>query len=332
MEVTLQRVALLVVALLVPGLAQAAPALADPDDPAQPGPFAVTQLERTLSRPLVDGGDGETSVTIWYPADGAGPFPLVVFSHGLDATPAADSLLLQHLASHGYVVAAPQHDDCPTGCTPGVIASAVDQRRIDVVSTMQSMQNWSDAGDRLPGGLVDGSRIGLAGWSFGGATTLRVMETEPTVQAALVLAPATMFRPSPEAARVARPVMIVAGRLDTTVPYAETRRFYRAIPADAPARWFLAVADAGHSFGDNCLENTPVAQFATLPCSELVSQTHVNQILARWGTPFLDRYVAGRSESAALLDPATNADTAVSVSMSDTGSPSSPPADDDATP
>ncbi len=298
------------------------------DDPTLPGPFDVETSRHTLDRPLVIGGMADTSVSIWYPSGGAGPFPLVVFSHGLDGTPAADSVFLRHLASHGYVVAAPQHDDCPSACTEAAIATAADQRRIDVVSTLQAMQDWSDAGDGLPAGLVDATRVGLAGWSFGGATALRVLESEPRPLAALAFAPATMFRPGPDPARVTRPVMLVAGRLDTTVPYAETSRFYRAIPAAAPARWFVAIANAGHSFGDGCLESTAVAQFATLPCSELVSQTHINQILARWGTPFLDRFVAGHAGSDALLDPSTNADTVVSVAMSDTGAPSTLPPDD----
>jgi predicted dienelactone hydrolase len=47
--------------------------------------------------------------TIWYPSDGGGPFPLVVFAHGYGVTPSFYASLLPRLAAAGYVVAAPTY-------------------------------------------------------------------------------------------------------------------------------------------------------------------------------------------------------------------------------
>ena len=92
---------------------------------------AVGVVTRTLvdaSRPTPRSGDqprhpGRTlETTIWYPALGTagattegaapdvagGPYPLIVFAHGLGGTPAAYESVVTRLAAAGYVVAAPR--------------------------------------------------------------------------------------------------------------------------------------------------------------------------------------------------------------------------------
>lgn len=89
----------------------------------------VTTIELTdTSRPTepnrdVAGSDErKLAVEIWYPADpsadvpeersvalddSGAPYPLIVFAHGFSSTRRQSSSYTQHLASHGYVVAAP---------------------------------------------------------------------------------------------------------------------------------------------------------------------------------------------------------------------------------
>jgi predicted dienelactone hydrolase len=101
-----------------------------------PGPFAVgfVTAEASYRRPL-DDHERTLPLLVWYPAapgaSGArpsyllrssevavvdappapaeAPRPVVVFSHGHQAYAAAMSYLMEHLASHGYVVVAPTH-------------------------------------------------------------------------------------------------------------------------------------------------------------------------------------------------------------------------------
>ena len=93
-----------------------------------PGPFDVGTRPLDLvdaSRPTMPNGDFEGAderslpTRAWYPAPpGSGgadapfersgaPYPFILFSHGLGSPNNASIFLMNHLASHGYVVAAP---------------------------------------------------------------------------------------------------------------------------------------------------------------------------------------------------------------------------------
>ena len=118
---------------------------------------------------------------IWYPAAGGGapepdaaprsggPWPLVVYSHGTYSRPDAATHLCEHLARHGYVVAAPAfpltsrvaHTQLPAaditdaGSQPGDVSFVIDSLL---------------AHPRF-GPLIDAERIGATGISLGGITT-----------------------------------------------------------------------------------------------------------------------------------------------------------------
>jgi predicted dienelactone hydrolase len=107
-----------------------------------------------------------------------GPYPTVVFSHGFGAVRFQSVFLTEHLASHGYVVAAPDHTgntmfDLVAGGIDDAAAarSSVDRPR-DVSFVIDELLRLSGGGDPLLGGLVDAAAIGVAGHSFGGYTTL----------------------------------------------------------------------------------------------------------------------------------------------------------------
>jgi predicted dienelactone hydrolase len=153
-----------------------------PRDPASDGPWRVGV--RTL-----DGPDG--AIEVWYPATpdddaepevtlgipsaavrGApvdargGPFPLVAFSHGRGGIRVQSVYLTVHLASWGYVVVAPDHphdtlgssnDDAPAvlRARPHQISAAIDAALASDLAT-----------------IIDDSRIGATGHSFGAFTVL----------------------------------------------------------------------------------------------------------------------------------------------------------------
>lgn len=133
----------------------------------------------------------------------AGRWPLVAFSHGYGGHRRQSTFLCTHLASHGYVVAAVDH----TGNTirdvlEQTIALRAGRRIPDFVDTLLEFARHRPADaswmiDRvLDGGAggvaahVDAARIGIAGHSFGGWTTLAVTARDPRIAAALPLAPA----------------------------------------------------------------------------------------------------------------------------------------------
>lgn len=90
------------------------------DSPAEPrwpadletGPHTVLLIEEiNIQR---DGRDSPMPLRIRYPQptdDNPGPFPVVIFSHGMGGFIDAFEHLSTHLASHGYVVLHPAHTD-----------------------------------------------------------------------------------------------------------------------------------------------------------------------------------------------------------------------------
>jgi predicted dienelactone hydrolase len=275
------------------------------DDPGRPGRHAVGYTPRTFTRALPDGQVRRLVTRVWYPAAVAppsggalsepppargGPFPLVVFSHGYWGNPTDSSVFVGHLASHGFVVAAPDHRDCAAGCTPADVLVQADLRPADAGAVLDNLLAAGGQGDRVLAGLVDPERVGIAGHSFGGWTALTVLERDPRFRAGLATSPATGIRPSPDPARVVRPVMLMAGALDSMVPFALTRRFYADIPPSAPDRYLLAVQRAGHQFSDECF-----AGAVTTGCGASMRQDELRALVNRAGTAFFLRYVAGRA-------------------------------------
>lgn len=92
-----------------------------------------------------------------------GPYPLVVFVHGNGGTRLDMPYLMIHLASHGYVAAALDHVEGDAHWP-----SLVD-RPLDVLLAIDRLAA------AVPDGLaaiIDGQRVGLAGFSYGGYTVI----------------------------------------------------------------------------------------------------------------------------------------------------------------
>src|SRR5688500_3091089 len=139
-----------------------------------------------------------------------GAHPLVVFSHGFGAHRRQSTFLCTHLASHGYVVAAVDH----TGNTIIDVAQAALQVMMgnpmpDPVPLVNELidarpKDMSFVLDELLAGrlgvdpsMLDAERIGIAGHSFGGWTTLQTAGRDKRIRAALPMAPAGGKSPLP---------------------------------------------------------------------------------------------------------------------------------------
>jgi len=162
-------------------------------------PVAVRQLTFVdTSRPTSALGSypGSPSrllpTTIWYPSDGGGPFPLVVFAHGYSVTPANYSALLSRIATAGYVVAAPTYpmlSGQPAGPTETV---DWDQLWPDTWFVTGKVLDLSTGGDPALGGRIDPTRIAVAGHSDGADIALGVgcqpFRLDPRVRAVVAYA------------------------------------------------------------------------------------------------------------------------------------------------
>jgi predicted dienelactone hydrolase len=99
-----------------------------------------------------------------------GPLPVALFSHGVGAIAEVGSVLAEHLASHGFLVAAPSHtgDTTVNAATPRTTAIFY-LRPLDLSAVLDALAALP-ADDLLAGRA--GSDVVVIGHSFGGYTAL----------------------------------------------------------------------------------------------------------------------------------------------------------------
>jgi len=149
----------------------------------------------------------ETDVYLEAEPAGGGPFPLLVFSHGLRGIRVQNTVLMRELASHGYVVAAIDHTygnaltifpdgriaffDQDRAFPPGqsTVASGarlVDTWADDVRFFLQEARRWNE-GDHFLAGLMALERVGTFGHSTGGAAAIEACASLSVCGAVVVL-------------------------------------------------------------------------------------------------------------------------------------------------
>lgn len=138
---------------------------------------------------------------IWYPETAEGKSPLILYSHHSGGHRRAASFLCDHLASHGYVVAALDHSEVVAAELKGREGETAEQlsarveawianRVPDIRFLLDHVLNGTDA-------HVDPDRVGIVGHSFGGWTALAAPEVESRIRAVVALAPAGSSQPKP---------------------------------------------------------------------------------------------------------------------------------------
>lgn len=268
------------------------------------------------------------------PPSGAGPFPLVIFSHGTTSTRIQSASQTSHLASHGFVVAAPDH----TGDTlveffknkgqqdplsDPVSALAIANNRVaDVKSVIDYMAAQDSASGSCFQGLVDTTKVGVFGHSFGGFTTLAASggmvvgaTADPRVAAAAPISPGgtSLTKASSD------PLLAVGGELDVATPFdTEAKAAYdRSTVAD---KHLVKVLGAGHlTVSDMCAiklqEQIDLFKFAPCNVCDIVAQgcpggeaqaLTVRPALQYFTTAFFTAELGAGSradQAKALLDP-----------------------------
>jgi predicted dienelactone hydrolase len=225
-----------------------------PAPPDGPGRYAVGLSTVQMVDPAR--ADRTLTVDIWYPADRrteapvasldliftrlalpgvlAGPqaargsFPLVVFSHGNGGVRFQSSFLMETLASHGFVVAAPDHAgntalDAIAGTSDPIAVAATNRPRDVSFVIDQMLVRERDPANTLHH-RIDERDIGVVGHSFGGFTALATAggfvdyQRDPRVEAIVPIAPATFGFTDEQLASIDVPTLLMGGTSDTVVP------------------------------------------------------------------------------------------------------------------
>ncbi len=244
-----------------------------PPPPAEPGTYAVGSVEDTVvddTRTTPAQGAQEElpertlPVLVLYPAEGdpgdgeatadapaePGPWPLVVFSHGLGGTGPAYAATLRVWASAGYVVVAPTYPLSAAGSPAGPQAPDLANQPDDVSVLIDWALDRPD-GDPLAG-TVDPERVGISGHSLGGFTSLgagynpccRDERIDAVAEWAGSYVPGLGGPDDPEggpAVEDGPPLLIVHGDADGTVPYDRAA----AVAEEVGPPWWLVTLVGG---------------------------------------------------------------------------------------
>lgn len=326
--------------------------------PAEPGEYVVGRRTITMVDEERDGR--ELTVDVWYPADSeaaadaplsvynfipgveftsevaaadvpvdaGGPYPLVIYSHGSGGQRFQASDNAELLASHGFVVAAPDHVgntafDAFLGTEAPPEQTALD-RPADTAFVITELLAASEAADTPLTGAIDPERIGIYGHSFGGYTALTAVSgvgdvpPDDRIVAAAAHAPATRSITDEELEAVDVPTMLLSGTEDITTPIAEnTERPWELVSGRPLYR--IDIIDGGHqSFSDACdyrevVADLPdslaalqgvIAEYAEEGCTaELIDIDTAHEIIDTSTVAFLQRHVAGDDSAGPWLTP-----------------------------
>lgn len=190
-------------------------------------------------------------------ASAKGPFPLVLFAHGFGGYPTEYQHLLTHLASWGFVVAAPDFKE------RGLLAllGGGNSPRADETAVMQAArQRMADENSKADGplkGVVDAQKAGTLGHSAGVAPALGAAATDPNVKTFIGMAGGNFRNTSttgttfPQPAIPDKPGMLLAGGKDQVATLDGVKGLYDAMKT--PKR-LVVIDDGGHNgFDDLCV-------------------------------------------------------------------------------
>ena len=199
--------------------------------------------------------DRDVPAKIYFPKEGAGPCPVIIFSHGLGGSREHYEYLGRHWAGCGYVSVHLQHVGSDAalwkGQPPGEVPKAMLGATLDPRNAANRPKDVSFAIDQLTAlngdagsplhGRLDMKRLGVAGHSFGGFTSMAIAGqdfgpaqwAEPRVKAVIQMS-APVARPAVRDrayAKITTPVFHMTGTRDAS-PVGETKAGERRIPFD----------------------------------------------------------------------------------------------------
>jgi predicted dienelactone hydrolase len=298
-------------------------------------PFASAPEPGVTTIELADTARGRRfPCEIWYPSrvggrDAtalSGTYPLIVFSHHSGGGRLASSFLCEHLAGHGYVVAALDHSEVVAGDLHAVAGESEQRRTARIRAWIESrVPDLRFLIDRLLEACelpvhIAGEAVGAVGHSFGGWTVLEAAVRDRRIASIVALAPAggahvrsgiLPVRASLEWGRDV-PVLYVAAENDVSVPLESVMDLYRRT-IGTKSMVVLARADHLHFVNDVETRHEAVRTMAfspelawlndsMRPISELISGSEAHRFVRGYTLAHFDATIRGISEAAMLWE------------------------------
>ncbi|MER5448396.1 dienelactone hydrolase family protein [Streptomyces sp. NPDC002766] len=244
--------ALMAFLAVVTSIALAAPVHAASGNPYQRGPDPTESSVTAVTGPFAvssvavpaGSGPGFNDGTIYYPTDTSqGTFGAVVIMPGFFAVQGQIAWYGPRLASQGFVVMTMDSNalwDFPSDRSRQQLAA------LNYLTTKSPVKS-----------RIDPNRLALMGWSMGGGGTLESAAANPSLKAAIPLAPWDITNPGDQ---ISVPTMIFGADGDTVAPVSTfTRPAYDAL-TNAHDKAFVELKGADHfTFAS---PNTTVAKYS----------------------------------------------------------------------
>ena len=181
-----------------------------------------------------------------------GKYPLVLFSHGNGGFRFQNAFWCEHLASHGYIVVAPDHtgNSLITGTLDKAVAfqdnpeareQAAKDRPKDLSFLIDTMDQMNKGADSRFIGKIDLDHIGVAGHSFGGYTSTAVADQDPRVHAIAPMAAVARERVNYDC-----PVMLLIATEDDTIGLDGNARMRTYYDESKGPKYLVEFLNAGH--------------------------------------------------------------------------------------
>jgi len=269
-----------------PAATASAPTKAPAPRASDTGTYAVGMTTRTFvdsTRPTEGVAPNRTLPTaIYYPARGQptdqpvqnappdtkdGPYPFILFSHGLGARGVYYQDVIKTWVSAGYIVAAPDYplsnSNAPGGPQFGRAVADTKNQPADASFVINEVLRLDKRGRQLGG--IDASRIGASGHSLGGITTYGLVFSDccrdKRIRAAIPMSGLAGLVDTPNHYfHSSTPLLGLHGNADGTVPYQADRNAYAAAQ---PPKFLLTFLGAGHIspfIGGNSLQATALKE------------------------------------------------------------------------
>lgn len=326
------------------------------EEAASRGPYGVgvTTLEFVdETRPTAPNRDYAGAPTrtfpteVWYPAavstepelvdpplePSGGPYPLIVFAHGLSSFRRQSASYAQHLASHGYVVVSPDFPGSHLIAPGGPRLFALLDHPADVSFVIDEVLALSAEAGSAFESAIDGERIGVTGHSLGGVTAMLMAygdSSDERIDAIVPISPPACLLPVDIAAdNSGVPAMVIGGSNEIIVNPAWIAHAYEI--AAAP-KYFVSIVGADHiRFIDGDVPDTALpgivdrvtggavdedaqqvldalgAEISDCPddvepADELISGGRQRELLRTVALPFFDAYLKDDPAAVAFLE------------------------------
>jgi pimeloyl-ACP methyl ester carboxylesterase len=216
-----------------------------------------------------------------------GRWTLLLFSHGNGGFRHQNAFQAEHLASHGFVVAAP---DLPGVARPGCQGGTeTPDPEADVAFVVGALRDRAGPAALFASALRRG-RYGLVGHSFGGLVSLETCLADRNARVVALLAPFTTIDGAELGALRPRLATFVAGATgDTRIPFESSALFFDGLAA--PAFLEKIVGGTHSGFGEDDTVSSP----------EEIARQH--ELVRRYVTAFLLRYLGGERPLRRVLTP-----------------------------